>query len=45
VVHAARVYLVARNIAEHTQPCRFDVIAVEGQRITHLKDAFEATSA
>jgi len=41
IVHAARMYLVERQIEDRA--CRFDVIAIEGDSITHLADAFQTT--
>src|SRR5262245_12910474 len=41
IVHAARVYLQARGIVEEATPCRFDVIAVEGEEIRYFMNAFE----
>ena len=40
IVLAARHYLVMRQIEERA--CRFDVIAIEGDHITHIPDAFSA---
>jgi putative endonuclease len=40
IVLAARHYLVLRQIEERA--CRFDVIAIEGDQITHIADAFSA---
>lgn len=39
LVRAATHYVTVRKMAD--RPCRFDVIAVEGDEIRHLKDAFE----
>ncbi|MDR1765194.1 MAG: YraN family protein [Lachnospiraceae bacterium] len=36
---AARQYLYSHGYAPD-QPCRFDVIAILGQRMQHIKDAF-----
>jgi len=35
----AGIYLVKNKLTEYT-PCRFDVIAFEGDKITHIKNAF-----
>ncbi len=40
IVHAARVWLLARNADDRA--CRFDVIAVEHGAIRHLENAFDA---
>ncbi len=40
IVLAARHYLVKRGIEERA--CRFDVIAIEGDHITHIPDAFQS---
>jgi putative endonuclease len=39
IILAARHYLVQRNIEDRA--CRFDVIAIEGDDIRHLVDAFQ----
>ena len=38
-IRAARMYLAAHP--EETGPARFDVIAVDGGRVTHIKNAFD----
>jgi putative endonuclease len=40
LVHAAEHYLATRKIDERA--CRFDVIAIEGDRLQHFRDAFTA---
>ena len=40
ISHAAQHYLVARKVGERA--CRFDVVAIEGERIDHYENAFEA---
>jgi len=39
IVLAARHYLLRRR---HPPPCRFDVVAIDGERIEWIKGAFEA---
>ena len=39
LVYAARCYLTGLNVVP---PCRFDVIAIDGERIEWLKAAFSA---
>ncbi len=39
LIHAARHYLMVRKIVD--RPCRFDVVAVEGETIRHYPDAFQ----
>jgi len=41
VIHAARVYLVNRHIDE--VPCRFDIVTLVGDAVTHYEDAFSTT--
>jgi putative endonuclease len=41
ITHAAEHYLIARKVGERA--CRFDVVAIEGERIEHYQDAFDAT--
>lgn len=41
IIRTARYYLY-RNGYPEDMPCRFDVIAILGEEITHLKGAFEA---
>ena len=38
IFRCALYYLTERHLEE--VPCRFDVIGIEGTRITHIKDAF-----
>jgi putative endonuclease len=40
IILAAKLYLLTKQIEERA--CRFDVIAIEGDRITHIPDAFSA---
>jgi putative endonuclease len=40
IVHAARHYLVKRRVGERA--CRFDVVAIEGDALTHIPNAFDA---
>jgi putative endonuclease len=40
IVHAAQHYLVRRGIADRA--CRFDVVTIEGEAITHIENAFDA---
>src|SRR4051812_3319117 len=40
IILAAKLYLLQRQIEERA--CRFDVIAIEGDQIRHLPDAFSA---
>lgn len=39
IKHVARVYLMKNRLSEWT-PCRFDVIAFEGDQMTHIENAF-----
>lgn len=41
LIYAARSYLCRRGYDEWT-PCRFDVLAFEGERVYHIENAFEA---
>jgi putative endonuclease len=41
LVHAATHYLTAQKLDD--RPCRFDVVAIDDERITHLRDAFTTT--
>jgi putative endonuclease len=41
IVHAARHYLVKRRVVDRA--CRFDVVAIEGDTVTHFENAFETT--
>lgn len=43
LLRAARHYLMA-ELGGDEPACRFDVVAVEGNRITHFPDAFGETS-
>ncbi len=40
LVHAARLYLARLG---RTPACRFDVVALDGERINWLRDAFQAS--
>jgi putative endonuclease len=42
ILLAARHYLVRRGVSDRA--CRFDVVAIEGDQIRHLVDAFSATT-
>src|SRR5688572_6191797 len=39
IIFAAQHYLMKRRIADRA--CRFDVVAIEGEKITYYKNAFE----
>lgn len=39
IYHAARYYLYKNGFSDRT-PCRFDVVAIQGDAITLLKNAF-----
>lgn len=39
IIQSAQYYLYKSGICDI--PCRFDVIAIEGEKITHIKNAFE----
>lgn len=41
IVRSARAFLYQKRYPEET-PCRFDVIAFEGDTLHHIKNAFEA---
>ena len=41
LIYAARTYLCRKGYDEWT-PCRFDVLAFEGEKIYHIENAFEA---
>ena len=41
IVLAARHYLLK---LDREPPCRFDVVAIEGETLRHLRDAFDATA-
>jgi len=40
ICHAASFYLFRNKLNEYT-PCRFDVISILGNEITHMENAFE----
>ena len=40
-ISQAAMYYYSRNAYDYDTPCRFDVIAVTGSKITHIKNAFE----
>lgn len=44
IVKCARMYIYRKKIAPDT-PMRFDVIAIEGNRICHIENAFEAAGS
>ncbi|SDF10370.1 YraN family protein [Marvinbryantia formatexigens] len=39
IVRTAQCYLLQHGYSAET-PCRFDVIGIDGEQITHVKDAF-----
>jgi putative endonuclease len=39
IIRVAQYYLISHGFSEWT-PCRFDVIAIDGERITLYRDAF-----
>ncbi len=39
VIAAAKAFLHRHRLAEDT-PCRFDVIGIDGEKITHIENAF-----
>ena len=41
LVHAAELYLAAHP-AHARRPCRFDVVAFDGERLDWVRDAFQA---
>lgn len=41
LVHAARHYLARRRLDDAA--CRFDVVAIDGDVVTHLPNAFDST--
>ena len=43
IVQVAKYYLLKHGLHEWT-PCRFDVVSVDGEALTLLKNAFEAFS-
>jgi len=45
IVRAARAFLVAQGLDEERVACRFDVVAIAGEEVTHLPDAFETTGS
>ena len=40
IIHAAEYYCWKHRIAD-TCPCRFDVIAILGDEVEHIRNAFE----
>lgn len=42
IISVARYYLMTHGLSEWT-PCRFDVIAVDDDEVTVLKNAFEGS--
>ncbi|MDO4633228.1 MAG: YraN family protein [Eubacteriales bacterium] len=41
IIQTARHYLLSHGYSEDT-PCRFDVVGMDGDRVTHIRDAFWA---
>ena len=41
LIRAASVYLTRKQLWD--KPCRFDVVAIDGDVVTHLEDAFQTT--
>ena len=39
IYNVANVYLLARKLSQDT-PCRFDVVSIDGDEITLIKNAF-----
>jgi len=42
LLHAASVWLARRQASFDTSPCRFDVLAITGERLEWLPNAFNA---
>ncbi|MDB4970281.1 MAG: hypothetical protein JWN44_5970 [Myxococcales bacterium] len=42
LIRAAKIYLHEKQLWE--KACRFDVVAIDGDEVTHLEDAFQTTS-
>ncbi|QHM72525.1 YraN family protein [Mixta intestinalis] len=42
LLRSAALWLVARNASFDTADCRFDVVAITGEQLTWLPDAFQA---
>lgn len=40
IIRVARFYLMKHGLSEWT-PCRFDVVSIDGEEITLIKNAFE----
>jgi putative endonuclease len=43
IVRAARAFLVAQGLDEERVACRFDVVTISGEEVTHLPGAFETS--
>ena len=41
LIRAASVYLTRKQLWD--QPCRFDVVAIDGDVVTHIEDAFQTS--
>jgi putative endonuclease len=44
IVRAARAWLAGANLDEEHVACRFDVVTIAGEVVTHLADAFETNA-
>lgn len=42
LIRAAKLYLTTKQLWD--KACRFDVVAIDGDAVTHLEDAFQTTS-
>ena len=42
ILSCARYYLYSHHIREDSVSCRFDVVAIDGEEITLIKNAFDA---
>src|SRR5437879_5703299 len=42
LIRAAEVYLTKKSLWD--KACRFDVVAIDGDHVTHVEDAFSTTS-
>lgn len=40
IISAAKYYIYMKRIIEHNTPCRFDVVSIDGDIVTHIKNAF-----
>ena len=43
ISRVAQEYLLKKRLSE-TTPCRFDVVAICGERVCHIKNAFECAT-